>query len=105
MNGDHYSISGRPMLNLILFLEKETNVKLDLSHTALSCAPGPGVSGTDCDLSYLSTKLIMKQKHKQKQIEFPQNLLIELAMKLAIAKKICLLSVMNHCEECDYLTW
>jgi hypothetical protein len=67
MNGDRYNISGKPMPNLIPFLERETNIKVDITNTSLSCTPG--VSITDCDLSTEDIQLLLREvKNEKKRI-------------------------------------
>ena len=59
MNGDRYNISGRPMPNLISFLEKETNIEVDIMSSALSIAPE--VSIADSDLTAADIKLLLSE--------------------------------------------
>ena len=47
MQGDRYKISGRPMPNLIPFLETETKVRVDVTKSVFSSTSTPLVASTD----------------------------------------------------------
>lgn len=64
MDGDRYNISGRPMPNLISFLEKETNVEVDIMSSALSTVPE--VSVVDSDLTAADIKLLLSEVKNEK---------------------------------------
>jgi len=63
MIGDRYDISGRPMPNLIPFLEKETNTKVDLKNIALPCSPD--ISVAECDLTAEDIELLLGEMNDE----------------------------------------
>lgn len=57
MSGSRYNISGRPMPNLLPFLERETNIKVDIMKTSLPCVP-PQLSVNHTDITESDIELL-----------------------------------------------